>query len=820
MSTTNERSQNDIVVGDGVVTVIPYQFNYFEDVNDNIEIVVTKKDTNVDPEEITVLVEGTDYDKYDDRVELTNPLLVGELLLVERVVVDVQPYDYQSMRPFPAEVHEKQEDRTFMSLSELKNKFKRTPMFNKFNEEEILIEDPIDGNFLKFVYDSDEDKWLISSDQSTIDLSDYYTKQEVDQLQSDQDTALQNYADQAETDAINAAASYTDGREIAIRDDVNNALDDKVDKGGIVAGSNINITGSGSAVDPIEISTSGIGEDNDARNDGQGEGLVLPKDGITLPFKGIDTQNPNLINIDSNATDVLLDIEPPSDTEENNALGIIKRTNILSQSAMVIPDSVQSIASNSDGTVIIRVTSSNVFRSTDSGATWSTLSVAGPFDITEWNAVEFATDGSDTFLVIGFANDLGNLTAFTSVDGGDTWTNATANASMHGYFTGLVYEESIRSFLAYTHDDLSDSVVWIFSTESFTDTGTLGDLNVIRSLDKVIAANNFGGLLVPDVDALTWAYVDQTGSRLKELSVMMDGPSDSCFWYKGKFLVQPGGELWTCDAIGNSLEKVADLPGGTSAQVIYANDNVGVVFNTSTSPALNSSIAITHDFKTWTTYDLGIPGENLRAKANDTQLIVYSSDDAYILDFEISKSTGWVLKKKKPFAIARGVTSVGSGSGALMNPPEGSLASATTFSRILNDVLGYDFSSIISLRPYENGYSPDRIVIKKDGWYKLTGFWPAYRTNRSDYWLSGTDAFGVSLNSFAKKSVWADDSASGSSVTGTFSMIVKMNKGSTVRMTQYVDVTGVDSQAAGSEQWCDSNGLVTWAELHIEYLGE
>ena len=255
MSTTNERSQNDIVVGDDVVTVIPYQFNYFEDVNANIEIVVTKKDTNVDPEAVTVLVEGTDYDKYDDRIELTSPLLVGELLLVERVVVDVQPYDYQSMRPFPAEVHERQEDRTFMSLSELKNKFKRTPMFNKFNEEEILIEDPIDGNFLKFVYDSVEDKWFISSDQSTVDLSDYYTRSEVDQLQSDQDTALQNYADQAESDAINAAASYTDGREIAIRDDVNNALDDKVDKLGIVAGSNINITGSGSTSNPYVVNT-------------------------------------------------------------------------------------------------------------------------------------------------------------------------------------------------------------------------------------------------------------------------------------------------------------------------------------------------------------------------------------------------------------------------------------------------------------------------------------------------------------------------------------------------------------------------------------
>lgn len=181
MSTTNERSQNDIVVGDGVVTVIPFQFNYFPDTN--ISVLVTLRD-ETDPDNIveTELIEATDYTLFDDRIELTNPLLTDQFLLVERIVKDVQPLDYDDLRPFPEEVHERQEDRTFMSLAEIKNKFKRTILYNKFMSNEIVVEDPVDGQYLFYRYDAGTDTWTLSSSSATVDLTDFYTRSEVDTL--------------------------------------------------------------------------------------------------------------------------------------------------------------------------------------------------------------------------------------------------------------------------------------------------------------------------------------------------------------------------------------------------------------------------------------------------------------------------------------------------------------------------------------------------------------------------------------------------------------------------------------------------------------
>lgn len=146
MSTANEISQNTVVVGDGVVTVIPYQFEYFND--ENIDVLVTKFDTAT--EVVTELVVNVDYLKFVDRIQLGVPLAVGERLLVERVITDVQPLEYDSLRPFPDTVHEKQEDRTFMSLSGLKNMLKRVATLGKFVPQSVRVElpEPEAGKYL------------------------------------------------------------------------------------------------------------------------------------------------------------------------------------------------------------------------------------------------------------------------------------------------------------------------------------------------------------------------------------------------------------------------------------------------------------------------------------------------------------------------------------------------------------------------------------------------------------------------------------------------------------------------------------------------
>lgn len=156
MSTTNEISQNDVVTGDGAVTIIPFQFNW-NDRDNNIDILVTTLDTATDT--ITTLVEDTDYSIVIEdillgisspSIVLTDPLPVGTNLLIQRVIVNLQSLDYQSNRPFPATTHERLVDRVYMSLSELKNLFKKVPKLGLFSDPNINVElpDPEEGQYL------------------------------------------------------------------------------------------------------------------------------------------------------------------------------------------------------------------------------------------------------------------------------------------------------------------------------------------------------------------------------------------------------------------------------------------------------------------------------------------------------------------------------------------------------------------------------------------------------------------------------------------------------------------------------------------------
>jgi hypothetical protein len=156
MSTTNERSSNDIVVGNGSTTIIPFQFNWTE-LDPKIEIVVTTIDTTTEVK--TVLVEGTDYDIVvvsiplaitEPSIVLEDPLPVGTNLLIERKITNIQDLDYDPLSPFPADTHERLVDRVFMSLSELKNSLARLPQFDKFvtGLTNLVLPQPEDGKLL------------------------------------------------------------------------------------------------------------------------------------------------------------------------------------------------------------------------------------------------------------------------------------------------------------------------------------------------------------------------------------------------------------------------------------------------------------------------------------------------------------------------------------------------------------------------------------------------------------------------------------------------------------------------------------------------
>jgi hypothetical protein len=147
MSTTNEISRNTLVVGDGIVTTIPFAFNYIQQ-DENVNVVVTVKNDLTLVE--TTFVEGTDFLISGNSIVLAFPLPVGFTLLIERSTETIQRLDYDETAPFPAETHEALSDRIFFALSELKNLFNRAALLGKFEDTllRVVLPTPVNGQYL------------------------------------------------------------------------------------------------------------------------------------------------------------------------------------------------------------------------------------------------------------------------------------------------------------------------------------------------------------------------------------------------------------------------------------------------------------------------------------------------------------------------------------------------------------------------------------------------------------------------------------------------------------------------------------------------
>jgi len=147
MSTTTEIARNTVVIGDGVVTTIPFQFNFIQDDN-QVAVVVTSLDTVTEVQ--TVLTEGVDYVITGSSIVLSLPLPTGTNLLVERLTEAIQILDYDEDSPFPAEVTEDSMDRVYFAIAELKDLLKRAALLDKFEDPtlRVVIPNPELGKYL------------------------------------------------------------------------------------------------------------------------------------------------------------------------------------------------------------------------------------------------------------------------------------------------------------------------------------------------------------------------------------------------------------------------------------------------------------------------------------------------------------------------------------------------------------------------------------------------------------------------------------------------------------------------------------------------
>jgi len=147
MSTTNEIAKNTIVVGNGIVTTIPFEFNFIDD-DVNVDVVVTTLNTTTLVQ--TPLVENVDYTLTPSSIVLAVPLPTGTNLLIERSTTALQPLNYEELSPFPAEVTEESMDRIYFAICELREVLTRAALLDKFEDQDlrVILPTPENGGYL------------------------------------------------------------------------------------------------------------------------------------------------------------------------------------------------------------------------------------------------------------------------------------------------------------------------------------------------------------------------------------------------------------------------------------------------------------------------------------------------------------------------------------------------------------------------------------------------------------------------------------------------------------------------------------------------
>jgi hypothetical protein len=138
-----------------------------------------------------------------------------------------------------------------------------------------------------------------------------------------------------------------------------------------------NITLTNPSPNTIRIETSGgLGEANTASNDGLGQSLVLPKSGVDLPFKGINTTDPN-ISLSSDLTDVLIGLNIPvleTNLNHDNLAGFLANEHIDWTNATQNLSTTGTIdSSNYDVTGSVAAGSANSGTNTGDQNTWYTI---------------------------------------------------------------------------------------------------------------------------------------------------------------------------------------------------------------------------------------------------------------------------------------------------------------------------------------------------------------------------------------------------------------------------------------------------------------
>lgn len=310
-----------------------------------------------------------------------------------------------------------------------------------------------------------------------------------------------------------------------------------------------NILISNPSPNTLRFDTGGaLGESNTASNSGLGESLVLPKIGVDLPFKGINTTDPN-VSVTSDATDVLIGLNIPTlegNLNHDNLAGFVADEHIDWTSATQNLSTTGTVgSSNYDATGSVAAGSVNSGTNTGDQNLWYYITTtSGPnsepnvlqdsLNFIAGTGMQVIGDGFGSIefraTAVGEANTadsptlneslilpkIGTILEFKGIAAGDT--NVTISSTPFDVTVGLnipvletnLNHDNLTGFVANEHID------WTNATQDILTTGTITGSN--------LSGTNTG-------DQNLWATVTSDSG-----STTADALTDNLFVLGGAFI--------------------------------------------------------------------------------------------------------------------------------------------------------------------------------------------------------------------------------------------------------------------------------------------
>jgi hypothetical protein len=241
------------------------------------------------------------------------------------------------------------------------------------------------------------------------------------------------------------------------------------------------------------------------------------------------------------------------------------------------PATWSSVASSSDGTKLVAVinatagTNTGIWRSSDSGATWtqSTGPYAAPH--AEWSSVASSSDGTKLVAVINATTTGTNVGIWRSNDSGVTWTKSTGtNSAPAAYWSSVASSEDGTKLVAVSNY-IGIKVIYTSTNSGVTWTKTSAPPATWSS----VASSSDGTKLVAVINATAGTNVGIWRSN-----------NSGDTWTKSEGTDAAPAAYWTSVASssdGKNLVAVIYNTSGTSG--IYTSNNYGATWAKTSAPA-------------------------------------------------------------------------------------------------------------------------------------------------------------------------------------------------------------------------------------------